>query len=170
MKPDREFFKIDLFGASVTAIFSPCMKYQYILQKTWDDKKPHVIFIGLNPSTATHEKPDNTITKVNKIARNNGFGGFYMMNLFAYISPNPKDLLTVADPLRENNHYLRTWGGDAKTVVFCWGAFKEAQQRAEEVKRMFPIAYALHINNDGSPKHPLYCKDDTNFVEWSSKK
>jgi len=35
------------------AVFSPCEKYRYVLWRTWDDTLPKVVFIGLNPSTAT---------------------------------------------------------------------------------------------------------------------
>ncbi|PHM62792.1 DUF1643 domain-containing protein [Xenorhabdus ishibashii] len=37
--------------------------YRYDLWRVWDESKPNVMFIGLNPSTADHEINDNTITR-----------------------------------------------------------------------------------------------------------
>lgn len=34
------------------ALLSEDRKYHYILSRTWDEAKPAVLFIGLNPSTA----------------------------------------------------------------------------------------------------------------------
>ena len=39
-----------------------------------------LITVGLNPSTATQEKLDNTVTKVEKVARQCGFDSFIMLN------------------------------------------------------------------------------------------
>jgi hypothetical protein len=38
--------------------------------------------IGLNPSTATKEKSDPTVARVQKVALQNGFDGFVMLNLY----------------------------------------------------------------------------------------
>lgn len=37
--------------------------------------------IGLNPSIATADRADATITRVEKVAKNNGYDGFVMLNL-----------------------------------------------------------------------------------------
>ncbi len=42
----------------------------------------NLITIGLNPSTATREKSDTTIAKVQRAARQAGFDGFVMLNLY----------------------------------------------------------------------------------------
>ena len=44
-----------------------------------------LITIGLNPSTATQLKLDNTVTKVTKVARQCGFDSFIMLNLYPVI-------------------------------------------------------------------------------------
>lgn len=141
------------------AIFSECRKYRYKLWRYWDESKPIIVFIGLNPSTANETTNDPTIMKVQKIAKNLGYGGVHMLNLFAIISSKPEVLLTCSDPIGENDKYL----AEAKDhdVVFAWGAFKQATERARVVIDMFDKAQALKINADGSPKHPLYCRDNT---------
>lgn len=59
------------------AKFSECRKFRYALWRIWDDKLPKVMFIGINPSKADESEPDNTITKVCKIAKNNGYGSIF---------------------------------------------------------------------------------------------
>lgn len=143
------------------ATFSDDRKYRYALWRIWDYNKPLVMFIGLNPSTANENEPDNTIKKVIKIATNNGYGGLYMMNLFAIISSNPQILVTCENPIADNDKHLGQVANITKDVVFCWGVFKQIRGRDQFVKRIFPQALCLKHTKNGSPWHPLYCKDDT---------
>ena len=48
--------------------------------------------IGLNPSTATKEKSDTTVSKVKKVAISNGFDGFVMLNLYPVRSTDFNEL------------------------------------------------------------------------------
>lgn len=148
------------------AIFSPCKKYRYALWRKWDIKKPMVMFIGLNPSSANEINDDPTIKRVVSIAKNLGAGGIYMLNLFAIVSRYPNVLTTCEDPIKDNDKYLQRYGEVCPTVIFAWGAFKQAKDRAKQVIEMFPDAMALHINNDGSPKHPLYCKSEIKLIKF----
>ena len=157
---------IDLFGMDNNgAELSKDRKYRYALWRIWDDKLPLLMMIGLNPSTANESKNDNTICKVKKIAAFNGFGGVYMMNLFAYISPRPEVLLTV-DAIGGNDGWLQKITPLCEKVVFCWGNFKQSKERSVDVINMFPEAYCLYQNLNGSPKHPLYCLDETRLIPF----
>lgn len=148
------------------AIFSDCRKYRYALWRIWDENKPSLVFVGLNPSTANEITDDPTIKRVRQISKNLGYGSVFMMNLFGVISADPKVLKTCSDPLGDNDKWLKEFcTGD---IVFAWGNFKEAEERAKTVAKMFPNAKALHINKNGSPKHPLYCKADILPVPFAS--
>lgn len=114
------------------------------------------MFMGLNPSTANETTDDPTIRRVKKMAQNWGFGGVYMMNLFAFVTPYPHELLKCSDPIGSNDVWLPDIAGICDEIIFAWGNFKEAQERAKKVIEMFPQAKALIINKDGSPRHPLY--------------
>jgi hypothetical protein len=145
------------------ATFSPCKNYRYSLWRIWDNSKPLVMFIGLNPSTANENDPDPTIKKVIKIAKHNGFGGLYMMNLFAFVTAYPDKLIRSNDLI--NDQGLIRISKICKKIVFAWGNFK-VEPRDSQVKAMFPEAYALHINANGSPKHPLYCRDNSLLIPY----
>lgn len=143
------------------AIFSNDRMYRYALWRIWDDTKPKIMFVGLNPSTASEAKNDPTIRRVIQFATNWGYGGVYMMNLFAFVTAYPKELKQCKDPVGENNKYLIEITGKCDVILFCWGNFKEAKERSIDVSKLFNIAYCLGKNANGTPKHPLYIKGDT---------
>ena len=147
---------MDLFGNNDTgADFSPCGKYRYKLWRIWDPDKPRAMCIGLNPSTANHEKNDATIRYLIQMLTVLGYGGFYMTNLFAIISSKPEVLLTCADPLGDNDLKLDEVAAICDDVIFCWGNFRQAKDRIEAVKPKFKRAKCFGFNANGTPFHPL---------------
>lgn len=86
-----------------TAIISEDEKYRYQLSRCWDETKPRILFIMLNPSTADANIDDPTIRRVISFAKSWGYGGVYVGNLFAFRSTDPKGLKQIADPVGENN-------------------------------------------------------------------
>ncbi len=151
------------------AKFSDCGKHRLLLWRLWDDKKPFLMFIGLNPSTANAESDDNTIRKIKAIATSNGFGGVYMTNLFTFISTDPKKLNITDGNHPDADFYLCTTANNAEKVICAWGNF-EVLGRDKEVRSLLfdERLYALHINKNGSPKHPLYCKNDSPIIDFKS--
>ena len=78
------------------ALLSKDKKYRYSLKRIWDNDKPKVLFIMLNPSLADNYQDDPTIRRLIKFAKLYGYGGFYVGNLFSYITPYPSELLDKA--------------------------------------------------------------------------
>ena len=111
--------------------------------------------IGLNPSLATKDKKDPTITNLIKMLDKLGYGGFYMMNLFAWVSPHPKDLLSCPDAIGENDCKLKEVEGLCKDVIFCWGNFKLTEARILQVVQKYPSAKCFGKTKSGKPLHPL---------------
>lgn len=152
------------------AAFSDCRKYRYALWRIWDKRKPFIMFIGLNPSTANEHENDATIRSVERISINNGYGGFYMMNCFPFVSTNPKDLIAIADSPEQhlNNTWLMEMKLKCSDVVFAWGNFDVVKdlKRDTELSEMFPKAKVLVKNKNGSPRHPLYVPSNVELVEW----
>lgn len=105
-----------------------------------------------------------------KITAANGFGGFYMLNLFGIVSTDPKILVSHPDPIGENDVYLKATIDQVNTVVCCWGSFKEAYKsgRAMQVMEMIPDhkQFCLRISKQGRPWHPLYCYDNEKFINF----
>lgn len=151
----------------IGAEFSKCRNYRYVLWRIWDVNKPRVMFIGLNPSTANELTDDPTIRRVKKFAQRWGYGGVYMTNLFAWVTAYPDELLKCPDPVNGNDVWLSKIAYLSSEVVFAWGSFEEAQERAKKVIEMFPEAKALIINKDGSPRHPLYVPGNITPIKYS---
>ena len=81
--------------------------YRYRLKRTWDETKPHVMFIMMNPSTADSEVNDRSVAKCERFARTWGDGGIYVGNTFAYRATDKKRLRAVPDPVGpENDKHL----------------------------------------------------------------
>lgn len=154
-----------------SAIFDDDRKYRYLLTRVWDEQKPKAMCIGLNPSTANEENNDRTIGKLINILSNAGYGGFYMTNLFALISPYPDDLRKYPDPVRDNDKWIQYARQECNDVIFCWGAFKQATYRAKRICEVFgTTALCFGKNANGSPKHPLFLKSTITLQPWPTRK
>ncbi len=140
---------------NIGAEFSPCGRYRYKLWRIWNKELPIVMCIGLNPSTANATQTDPTITNLTAMLKLLGYGGFYMTNLFAWISSKPSNLLTCEDSLGDNDAKLKEVAAMCSEVIFCWGAFKEAEERIKQVVPRFPDAKCFGFTKSGRPFHPL---------------
>ncbi len=138
------------------AIFSECKKYRYALWRIWDKSKPKVMFIGLNPSIADGITDDPTIRRIRGFVKLWGYGGFYMLNLFTWISTDPKGIQQGINLTLASDWALLTFENMVDRIIFCWGSNKLAEWRASEVIERYPDALVLGLNKEGSPKHPLY--------------
>jgi hypothetical protein len=143
------------FTTVAGATFSECGRYRYRLWRIWNIERPVAMCIGLNPSTAKANKNDPTISNLIRILSRLGYGGFYMMNLFAWISSKPAELLTCADPLGDNESHLAEVHSMCDGVIVCWGNFKQSEERIRQVLPKYPDAKCFGINKNGTPSHPL---------------
>jgi hypothetical protein len=144
-----------------TAEFSECTKYRFALWRTWNDSKPYVMFVGLNPSTANEATDDPTLTRCINYAKSWGFGGVCMANIFAYSATKPSDMKAAKDPVGSgNNEWLQRLSNEAGMVVAAWGNNGSFLGRSKQVKELPPNLHCLKLNNSGEPAHPLYQKPD----------
>lgn len=148
------------------ARFSECRKYRYVLWRIWDFNLPRIMFIGLNPSTADETQNDPTIRRVVGFAKDWGYGGVYMCNLFGIVSTDPAELKTCDDPVKDNDSWLLQYSELSRDILFGWGNFKEATERAVMVSGWFPNALCLGKNANGTPKHPLYIAAKTKPIPF----
>ena len=143
------------------ASFSSCGTYRYALWRAWDFKKPQVMIVGLNPSTADHSKDDPTIRRCMSFAQRWGFGKLVVTNLFAFKATHPEDLKAANDPVGPlNNKWLTRAARESDLVVAAWGNHGIFNGRASEVTALLPGMYCLKMNKSGQPAHPLYLRSD----------
>ena len=139
------------------AVFNVDKTHRYVLWRIWDETLPVIAFIGLNPSIADATADDPTLRRVIGFAKRWGYGGVYMLNLFSFVTPYPKELKTKRS-VSTNLKYLKHWGTQASEVIFAWGNYKDVGKLSQKVRALFPEAKALQLNKNGSPRHPLYVK------------
>jgi len=151
-----------------TANFSSCRKYRYSLSRIWDKQKKFVLFIGLNPSTADEEMDDPTIRRCSGYAQKWGYGGFMMVNLFAYRTTLPSNLKKVKYPVgSENDKYIVKLSKKADITVAAWGDNGNLYSRDKQILSLVPNLMCLKINKSGQPAHPLYLKKDLKLTKFS---
>ena len=84
-----------------------------------------LLTVGLNPSTATSEKSDPTVARVQQIAGDNGFDGFVMLNLYPVRGTNfrklPSEVDTVAFTLNLERIDSVVAAEKRPTVWAAWG-------------------------------------------------
>ncbi len=148
------------------AAFSKNRLHRYCLIRIWDNTKPKVAFVGLNPSTANETEDDPTIRKVIGFAKEWGYGGFYMLNLFSRITPYSNELPHIQLLDKSSDYFLKTFADNSEKIVYCWGKFTIAEARAKEVMNLLGPGWALAINQDGSPRHPLYVPKNTKLIPY----
>ena len=144
-----------------SALMSDCGAYRYELRRTWDNTKPIVLWVALNPSTADHIKDDPTNRRIADFSRRWGYGGYVLANLFAYRAIDPQALKHVSDPIGpENDNHLKKLSRAADHTVCAWGNHGTLLQRASAVLPLFDEPLALGVTKRNQPLHPLYCPAD----------
>ena len=163
--PSQLDLMVPLTQDASTARFSPCRRYRYTLTRTWDPARPALVFCMLNPSTADETQNDPTVERCQRRAVRMGFGGVTVLNLFAFRSTDPTALYAADDPVGPENDaaILATIRG-AGMLICAWGKHGNLHGRGAQVRAMFRnegiAAHALAVNQDGTPKHPLYVRND----------
>lgn len=155
---------------SAGASFDVTGRHRFVLWRVWDEARPRLLWVMLNPSRAggwlreAVADDDATIRRCTGFAASWGYGGYDVVNLSSRIATDPKVLLAE-----------RYWGAGlgAATisalyqkpalVVLAWGAHVAKapwlQARAAEV---VGLTESLKLNvavlgytQGGHPKHPL---------------
>jgi hypothetical protein len=143
------------------AELSPCKNYRYALWREWSDE-PQVLFVMLNPSTADDSQDDPTIRRCIAFAKQWGYGGLIVANLFAWRSPYPAHLKNARDPIGpSNDQWLKKLAKQSAAVVGAWGNHGTYMQRGQAVAALFPGLQCLGVTKQGQPRHPLYVPSAT---------
>ncbi|MCA1318393.1 DUF1643 domain-containing protein [Bacillus tianshenii] len=144
--------------------------YRYVLECKWEENQKVVTFIMLNPSVADNRVCDPTLNRCVDYAKSWGFGGMNILNLFAFISPNPKDLLKVKDPIGEkNDEIIDRIISSSDEIVFAWGSdYGHYHGRnmtiVEKLKEHKPKC--IFKSKKGHPRHPLFLKKGLQLIEY----
>lgn len=154
----------DLFGTTGAA-FSECWTWRYLLWRVWDHRRRALMIAGLNPSTADEETDDPTIRRCIDFGKRWGYGGLYMVNLFAFRATDPADMKRAADPIGPANDavILRTVEA-SQGILAAWGTQGVFRERGDAVRRLLRKqgreVLTLGLTKNRQPTHPLYIPRD----------
>ncbi len=146
------------------AVFSPCQRYRYVLAwPTGLDDDRYALFILANPSTATAEETDPTVSRCIAYARRWGYGECRVVNVRAWRETDPKRV--PADPEAvgpDNRRRVLEQAEQAAIVVAGYGKLggELGARLLRDVVAYGIAVHALKLNLDGSPQHPLYLRAD----------
>lgn len=146
-------------------------RYRYQLTRSWGAGE-HLGFLMLNPSTADDTQDDPTIRRCIGFAKDHGYDGIHVVNLFALRSTNPAALAVDTDPVGpENDKYILEAVRSGKLIA-AWGSHRFAEERARHVSAMIEAEgrtlYSLGVTKSGQPRHPLYLPKDSPLDHWTA--
>jgi hypothetical protein len=162
-KPSAEFSECTEHAACADP-FCSGRKYRYILRYPTSALNDRAcLFILANPSTATPEALDPTVTRAVDYAGRWGYGWCLVANVRAWREKNPK--LVPADPEAigpDNDDWILRATRGADLVVCGWGKLggSRGKRVLDMIRRVGEAPHALKLNKDGSPAHPLYLRGD----------
>ena len=133
----------------------------------------YLFCFGINPSTASPEKLDNTVKSVERIALRHGFETFMMLNVYPQRATDPNNLHDEMDEElhaqnlfyiekyfkeNKNRHILAAWG----TLITKRSYLKQCLKEIYNVSKKHNCTW-YHIGNpskEGHPHHPLYLSNE----------
>lgn len=147
--------------APSTAVYSDCECYRYLLTRTWNGAGRKILFVMLNPSTATEMQNDPTVERCERRARALGFGAFRVCNIFAWRDTDPHRMRKAADPVGPDNDAAIVdschW---TDQIVCAWGVHGAHLDRGPQVEQLMRATgsplFHLGLSKVGHPRHPLY--------------
>lgn len=152
-----------------TAVISSCEQYRYRLGRVWSHE-PLALFAMLNPSDGDDIIDDPTLVRCMNYAKDWGYGGIDVVNLFAYRTKKPKILFAARRNLGvdiigpDNSTHISNALAMAGIVIAAWGAnARRESERVREFKGQASMMgrdlYCLATTEVwGEPRHPLMLK------------
>jgi len=161
----------------MSAIFSPCGRFRYRLDRKVADTGVVAALVGVNPSTAGAVENDQTIRKDLGFARLHGWRRIVKGNLFGYRATDVRALASAPDPIGpDNDQHLISIFYEVDIVVAAWGPTAKLPARLRNRWRtVLELAeacgkemWSFGVAQDGQPRHTLMLPYSTPLVPWPS--
>lgn len=153
-------------------------RYRYFLEVRIAEEHARTLAVILkNPSTASAERSDPTVGKVEAWARKKRFGRIRYVNLFALRSPYPEELNAHSYRVmvgRDNDAWIKRSLEGADVVVAAWGNPNgvdsgKYERRIAEVSRLLERVRVRALGpptKRGHPRHGLMWNGELAWSEW----
>lgn len=144
-----------------SAIIDRSEQYIYSVSRTWEPKKPKLMFILLHPSRLDPDVDTEEMGHLIDIATENGFGGLKVCYLYALRVDSPDDLENSPYDIvgSKNNEFIYNELLSCKKVVAGWGTTVIMPSRAQEVLDLLTPYYDVYCmaeTSTGKPRDPKY--------------
>lgn len=160
-------------GLRNDALISENLEYRYWLSRGWGvPGSRYVNFVCLNPSTADGLVDDPTVRRMTRFAKDWGYDGLYVTNLYALRRTEPSELwISAVDPIGPvNDYWIEAVARGAALVVCAWGAHGDRKDRGKSVawrlRHVNAHLFCLGLTKAGQPRHPLYLPATASVEQW----
>jgi hypothetical protein len=145
---------------------SPDGKYSYFYSYSWDSTKENLLWICINPSIVVPERRNATVRRIVDFTFRWNYGGFAIVNLFAYRTTSPQKLLKIKDPIGpDNDSWIDEYLKKYENVVCAWGNHGSHLGRGEEILKRVSNAKCFGYTKSKNPLHPLRIPHYTHLIE-----
>ncbi|MDC1034524.1 DUF1643 domain-containing protein [Flavobacteriaceae bacterium] len=138
-------------------------KHRLMLSRHWNLKNPSLLYIMFNPSIADDKIDDPTIRRLISFSKTFNYGGFYVANLYTYITPNPKIIDTSVGVKKNNLKIIMNLTNKVEDIVYAWG---NSIVEPRELRNLITSPLCFGKNTNGSPKHPLYLSSKSKLIKF----
>lgn len=170
----------DMVRRVVRCVPATYMAYRYVLEVALapaEDARPRLAVILKNPSTASAERGDPTMGKMEAWARRRGYGTLTCVNLFALRGTHPASLNAYPYEVAvgpANDAAIQAAAATADALVAGWGNPNGIlpaayDRRIAEVLRLLdgcPLAVVGALTALGYPRHGLHWNGDAAPHPW----
>lgn len=161
------------FDSEAGAVFDKERRHRHILWRCWTPDLPLLGFCGLNPSRAGASAEDATSLRFRGFAERLGFGGYVTVNQSDFIETKSLKLIKAGYPMSpSNDRWIEVAARSVDKFACVWGSGGNLD-RQNKILSILAAAqqtpYALRVNKDGSPGHPLYLPYTCELTVWSPK-
>jgi hypothetical protein len=168
----RRVFPLQI-GVRGGASLSECGQYRVLLWRQWgdDDRPSSALWIGTNPSTATGDLDDPTIRREVDFTRRIGLQRYVKTNVMDYRATSPRRLTRTSTCLCSsvNLATIRREAASAAIIILAYGKLERALSHyadrvVDALRGDHRELWAVGLNKDGSPRHPLYVRADAPLI------
>lgn len=165
---------LDLLGAPVLRRYAVFVAGNRVkLSRSWGPG-PIACIIGCNPSLGDGATDDPTIRWLMAWCRLFGFGGFELVNLYSFVTPDPAECRRIVESIPGGNwdardalHFVNLpavveTAKAAHQVFVCWGGIAWDQVWIDHVveeiqtgEAPYPHLWCWGQTQSGAPKHPM---------------
>jgi len=139
-------------------------KYRYALGTKGENT---LYCIGINPSTATPNKDDQTIRIVRKIAFKEGYDSYIMLNIYPQRATNPKNMdkkinqeeheqnLHTFDIIKDNSTIWAAWGNNINKKPYLNDCLYHIKNKLNLRSNIRWVKMG-NLTNQGNPRQVLF--------------